>query len=47
LATRAGSTVAEVADSRAIYIPKPEDAALIAKAAKNVSSHRAMIGDAR
>jgi len=38
LATRAGPTIAEAAGSHAIYISKPEAVALIAKAAKNVSS---------
>ncbi len=42
MATRAGSTIAEAAGSHAIYISKPEAvAALIAKAAKSVSSEMA------
>jgi pimeloyl-ACP methyl ester carboxylesterase len=42
MATRAGSTIAEAAGSHAIYISKPEAvAALIAKAAKSVSSRMA------
>src|SRR5471032_2885751 len=42
MATRAGATVAEAAGSHAIYISKPEAvAALIAKAAKNVSAEMA------
>src|SRR3954462_10107131 len=42
MATRAGATVAEAVGSHAIYISKPEAvAALIAKAAKSVSSEMA------
>ena len=42
MAARAGATVAEAAGSHAIYISKPETvAALIAKAAKSVSSEMA------
>ena len=42
MATRAGASVAEAAGSHAIYISKPEAvAALIAKAAKSVSSRMA------
>ena len=44
MATRAGATVAEVAGSHAIYVSKPEAvAALIAKAAKSVSSQMAAV----
>ncbi|MFZ0421975.1 MAG: alpha/beta hydrolase [Xanthobacteraceae bacterium] len=44
MATRAGATVAEVAGSHAIYVSKPEAvAALIAKAAKRVSSQMAAV----
>jgi pimeloyl-ACP methyl ester carboxylesterase len=43
MATRAGATVAEAAGSHAIYVSKPEAvAALIAKAAKSVSSKMAL-----
>ena len=42
MATRAGATVVEAAGSHAIYVSKPEAvAALIAKAAKSVSSEMA------
>ena len=42
MAARAGATVAEAAGSHAIYVSKPEAvAALIAKAAKSVSSEMA------
>jgi hypothetical protein len=43
MAARAGSTIAEAAGSHAIYISKPQSvAALIAKAAKSVSSETAV-----
>jgi hypothetical protein len=48
MATRAGATVAEAAGSHAIYVSKPEVvAALIAKAAKSMSSQMAAAGRGR